>query len=121
MVRKVNLAEAFGRFQDRWSPKIAGTVNDCHVKLAKLEGEFVWHQHEAEDELFLVVKGRLKILLRDGEVTLGPGELVVVPKGVEHCPVAEEECHVLLLEPVTTLNTGDVVNERTVRDLERLA
>ncbi|MHC5011233.1 MAG: cupin domain-containing protein [Planctomycetota bacterium] len=120
MPEKVNLADAFRRFSDHWSPRIAGEVNDMYVKLAKLEGEFVWHQHETEDELFLVVKGNLEIRLRDGTVHLGPGEFFVVPHGTEHLPVAEEECHVLLLERKSTLNTGDVEDARTRRDLERL-
>lgn len=119
-IKTVNLAAAFSRFQDQWSPKVVAQVNDFHVKLAKLEGEFVWHSHADEDELFLVVAGTLKILLRDGDVTLGPGELTVIPKGVEHCPVADGECRVMLLEPATTRNTGEVTNERTVEDLERL-
>jgi mannose-6-phosphate isomerase-like protein (cupin superfamily) len=117
----VNLAEKFSRFIDRWSPKIVGEVNDMHVKLVKLAGEFVWHKHDREDELFLVVAGRLRMQLRDGDREVGPGELIVVPKGTEHCPLAlTDEVHVLLLEPKTTLNTGDVVNERTVSALDRL-
>src|SRR5438445_2488908 len=120
-VRKVNLAEMFGRFQDQWSPKIVGEVNDSHVKLTKLKGEFVWHHHEREDELFLVVEGRLRMQLRDGNRDLRPGEFIIVPRGVEHCPLAlTDEVHVVLIEPKTTLNTGDVVNERTVRNLERI-
>jgi mannose-6-phosphate isomerase-like protein (cupin superfamily) len=117
----VNLAEKFSRFTDRWSPKIVGEVNDMHVKLVKLAGEFVWHQHEREDELFLVVAGRLRMQLRDGDREVGPGEFIVVPRGTEHCPLAlTDEVHVLLLEPKGTLNTGDVVNERTVSALDRL-
>ena len=117
----VNLAEKFSLFTDRWSPKIVGEVNDMHVKLVKLAGEFVWHQHEREDELFLVVAGRLRMQLRGGDREVGPGELIVVPKGTEHCPLAlTDEVHVLLLEPKTTLNTGNVVNERTVAALDRL-
>ena len=119
-VEKVNLSAKLDGFQERWSPKIVGEVNDCYVKLVKVGGEFVWHHHEKEDELFLVLKGRLTILLRDGSVVLEPGELVVIPKGVEHKPVAEGEAHVLLLEPKTTLNTGNVVNERTVAVLDRI-
>jgi mannose-6-phosphate isomerase-like protein (cupin superfamily) len=117
---KTNLAAAFARFSDTWSPKIVGEVNDAHVKLAKLKGEFIWHTHEHEDELFLVVKGRLRLRLRERDILLNEGEFFIVPKGVEHLPVADEECHVLFLEPKTTLNTGNVVNERTVRELERL-
>lgn len=117
----VNLAEAFARFGDYWSPKIAADVNDMQVKLVKLRGEFVWHHHEREDELFLVVAGRLRMQFRDGDRDLGPGELIVVPRGVEHCPLAlTDEVHVLLLEPRTTLNTGNVEDERTVATLERL-
>ena len=119
-MEKVNLAEKLALFQDYWSPKIVGELNDAYVKLVKLKGEFLWHHHEAEDELFLVVKGRLRIKLRDGEVRLEEGEFVIVPKGVDHLPIAEEETHVLLLEPKSTLNTGNVRNERTVADLERI-
>ncbi len=117
-MEKVNLLEKFGRFHEQWSPKIAAELNDSYVKLARLQGEFVWHQHEHEDELFLVVKGRLVIRLRDGEITLEEGELVVIPRGVEHMPVAEEEVWVMLLEPKTTRNTGNVTNERTVEQNE---
>ncbi|HVG19462.1 MAG TPA: cupin domain-containing protein [Blastocatellia bacterium] len=119
-MKKVNIAEKLGLFNDLWSPKIAGELNDSHVKLCKLKGEFVWHHHEAEDELFLVVKGRLVIKLRDGQVDLEEGEFVVIPRGVDHLPVAEEEVHVLLLEPKSTLNTGNVTNERTVENLEQI-
>jgi mannose-6-phosphate isomerase-like protein (cupin superfamily) len=117
---KVNLAQKFGLFQEYWSPKIAGELNDSHVKLVKLKGEFVWHQHDTEDELFLVVKGSLLIKLRDRDIFLEEGEFVIIPRGVEHLPIAEEEAHVLLLEPKTTLNTGSIRNERTVADLERI-
>lgn len=113
-IDKVNLAEKFSRFEDHWRPRIVGEVNDAHVKLVKLKGEFVWHHHEAEDELFFVVKGSLRILLRDGEITLEPGEFAVIPKGVEHCPVADEEVQVMLLEPKTTVNTGEVESGRKV-------
>ena len=117
----VNLAEKFSRFGDHWSPKIVGEVNDMHVKLVKFSGEFVWHFHEREDELFLVVEGRLRLRLRGGEREVGPGEFIVVPRGVEHCPVAlTPEVHALLLEPKTTLNTGNVRNERTVAAPDRL-
>ena len=118
---KVTLSEKFAQFSEHWSPKIVGEVNDMHVKLVKLAGEFVWHQHDREDELFLVVAGRLRMQLRDGDREVGPGEFIVVPKGTEHCPLAlTDEVHVLLLEPKTTLNTGNVVNERTVPALDRL-
>lgn len=121
MIRKVNLAEAFSTFDEVWSPRVAGDINDMQVKLVKLRGEFVWHQHEQEDELFLVVKGRVRIALRSqDDVMVGPGEFVIVPRGVEHCPVAEESCEVLLFEPKTTLNTGNVEGPRTVRDLARI-
>ena len=119
-IEKVNLTEKLGLFNDRWSPKIVGELNDSQVKLVKLKGEFVWHHHEAEDELFLVVKGRLLIKLRDRQIELGEGEFVIIPKGVEHLPIAEEEAHVLLLEPKSTLNTGNVMSERTVENLERI-
>ena len=119
-IRKVNLAELLGRFQDHWSPKIVGEVNDSLVKLVKLKGEFVWHRHDIEDELFLVVKGKLRLKLRDKDLVLGPGEFAIIPHGVEHLPVAEEETHVLLFEPNSTLNTGNVRNERTVPTLDRL-
>ena len=119
-IETIDLKEKLGRFQERWSPKIIAEVNDFDVKLAKLEGEFVWHHHEAEDELFLVLKGRLVIQLRDGELVLDEGQLAVIPRGVEHRPVARQEVHVLLFEPKTTLNTGNVRSERTVTELERL-
>jgi mannose-6-phosphate isomerase-like protein (cupin superfamily) len=119
-IRKVNLAEMFGRFQDHWKPKIVGEVNDSHVKLVKFTGEFVWHHHDHEDELFLVVKGRMRMGLRTGDIVVGPGEFIIIPRGVEHKPIAEEETEVLLFEPNSTLNTGNVRNERTVPELERL-
>jgi mannose-6-phosphate isomerase-like protein (cupin superfamily) len=119
-MQKVNLREKFGLFTDYWSPKIAGEINDSFVKLAKVKGEFVWHHHEAEDELFLVVKGRLLIKLRDRDIQLEEGEFVIIPRGVEHLPIAEEEAHLLLLEPKSTLNTGNVQNERTVAELGRV-
>ncbi len=110
---KVNLADKFGLIKEYWSPRIAGELNDSYLKLVKLKGEFVWHHHDAEDELFLVIKGNLRIKLKDREVSLQEGEFLIVPKGVEHCPVAEQEVHVLLLEPKSTVNTGNVQNERT--------
>lgn len=119
-IEKVNLEEKLKLFADHWSPKIVGDLNESQVKLVKLKGEFVWHHHEAEDELFLVVKGRLLIKLRDRQIELGEGEFVIIPKGVEHLPIAEEEAHVLLLEPKSTLNTGNVMSERTVENLERI-
>ncbi len=117
---KVNLAQKFSVFNDFWSPKIVGELNDSHVKLVKFKGEFVWHHHETEDELFLVVKGSLLIKLRDQDIFLKAGEFVIIPRGVEHLPIAKDEVHVLLLEPKTTLNTGNIGNERTVHDLERI-
>ena len=110
----VNIADKFSQIQEYYRPRIAGELNDAYLKLVKLKGEFVWHQHENEDELFLVVKGRLLIKLRDRDLWLDEGEFVIVPKGVEHCPVAEEEVQAILLEPKSTLNTGNVQNERTV-------
>ena len=120
MVTRINLAEKLTRFDDRWSPKIVADLNDSHVKLAKVQGEFVWHQHADEDELFLVLAGTLTIELRDGVVTLGPGEMVVIPKGVEHRPVAAEEVHLMLIEPKGIRHTGDVVTERTVHEYQRI-
>ena len=117
---KVNLTEKLGLFSDLWSPKIVGELNGQHVKLAKLKGEFVWHHHEREDELFLVLRGVLVIHLRDRVITLNEGEFFIVPKGVEHRPVAEDEAHVLLLEPACTVNTGNVRSERTVEYPEHL-
>ena len=119
-IERVSLAEKLNSFQDYWSPKIVGEVNESFVKLVKLKGEFVWHHHEAEDELFLVVKGSLLIRLRDRDIRVEEGEFVIIPRGVEHLPVAEEEVHVLLLEPKSTLNTGNVANERTVAELDRI-
>jgi mannose-6-phosphate isomerase-like protein (cupin superfamily) len=119
-MQAVNLEEKFRQFQEHWSPKIAGEVNDCYVKLVKFKGEFVWHHHENEDELFLVVKGRLRMRFRDREVWVNEGEFIIVPKGVEHLPVADQEVHVVLLEPKSTLNTGNVRNARTLEKLERI-
>lgn len=119
-IEKVNLTDKFSRFRETWSPKIVGEVNDSYVKLVKLKGEFVWHHHEAEDELFLVVKGKLLMKLRDRDLWLNQGEFVIIPRGVEHLPVAEEEVEVLLFEPKSTLNTGNVQNERTLAELERI-
>src|SRR4051812_19648023 len=119
-MNKVNLRDKLKLFSDHWKPKIVGELNGQHVKLFKLQGEFVWHKHDAEDELFLVVQGRLRMDFRDRQEWLDEGEFFIVPRGVEHRPVAEDEVHVLLFEPATTLNTGDVRNERTVDELERL-
>jgi len=119
-VEKVNLAQKFSLFSEHWQPKIVGAVNETLVKVVKFQGDFVWHHHENEDELFLVVKGRMRMGLRTGDVELSEGELFIVPKGVEHKPYAPAECWVVLIEPGTTLNTGNVVNERTVPELERI-
>jgi mannose-6-phosphate isomerase-like protein (cupin superfamily) len=119
-MRTVNLAGAFARFTDRWSPKVLGDVNDFQIKAVKLLGEFVWHSHAAEDELFLVHSGRLLMRFRDREQWVERGEFIIVPRGVEHQPVAPEECEVILIERASTLNTGNVRNERTVERLERL-
>ncbi len=119
-MEKVNLADAFASFDEPWSPRIAAELNGQYVKLAKLEGPFVWHSHEDEDELFFVVKGHLTLRLRDRDIELDEGEFFVVPRGVEHLPIAEAECHVLLFEPASTLNTGETENERTVHDLKWL-
>ena len=112
-MQNVNLSEKLARFQERWSPKVVAAVNDFHVKLVKLKGEFVWHAHEREDELFLVLKGRLRLQFRHKEVVVEPGEFLIVPRGTEHRPVADEEVHVLLLEPSSTVNTGTAGGERT--------
>jgi mannose-6-phosphate isomerase-like protein (cupin superfamily) len=117
---KVNIAEKFSLFNQHWSPRIIAELNGQHVKAAKLLGEFVFHQHPNEDEMFLVIQGRLRMDFRDRQVWIEAGEFIVVPRGVEHCPVAEEEVHLLLFEPIGTLNTGDVENERTVTHLETL-
>ena len=118
--QKVNLVEKFAQFSEHWSPKIIGELNGQQVKVVKLKGEFVWHHHENEDELFLVTQGSLIIRLRDREIEIKPGEFLIVPRGVEHQPYAPEEVHVLLFEPASTLNTGNVVNDRTVDVLEKL-
>jgi mannose-6-phosphate isomerase-like protein (cupin superfamily) len=115
-MEKTNLASKFELINEYWQPKIVGELNDSYIKLAKIKGEFVWHHHESEDELFLIVKGNLTIRLKDGEINLGSGELVVIPRGVEHMPVASEEVQLLLLEPKTTINTGNIQNDRTVQD-----
>jgi len=109
----INLQEKLTKFSEHWSPKVIAQMNDYHFKIAKVRGEFVWHDHPETDEVFIVLKGQLEIHLRDGNVVLNEGEMFVVPKGLEHKPVAEQECHILLIEPVGTVNTGDVVNERT--------
>jgi mannose-6-phosphate isomerase-like protein (cupin superfamily) len=120
-LEKINLKAAFATFNEAWQPRIAGDINESQVKLAKFRGAFDWHHHECEDELFLVVEGKLRMGFRDRNVDLDAGEFIIVPKGVEHRPEAlTEECQVILLEPDTTLNTGNVENERTVRNLQRI-
>jgi mannose-6-phosphate isomerase-like protein (cupin superfamily) len=119
-IRKVNLEESFGRFSEHWVPRIVGALNGQLVKIAKVQGAFDWHRHPGEDELFLVVRGHLDLHFRDGILSLGPGELCVVPRGVEHRPEAREETWILLFEPEGTLNTGDRRTPRTVDDLETL-
>ena len=119
-INKVSLAQKLSLFDDHWNPKIVGELNDSFVKLVKLKGEFVWHHHEAEDELFLVLKGSLLMRFRDKDVRVEEGEFIIVPRGVEHLPIADEEVHIMLLEPKSTLNTGNVANERTHAELERI-
>lgn len=109
----INLQEKLTKFSEHWSPKIIAQMNDYHFKVVKVQGEFVWHDHPDTDEVFLVVRGQLDIHFRDGKVSLHQGEMYVVSKGVEHKPVAESECHILLIEPAGTINTGDVVSEKT--------
>jgi len=119
-IEKVNLREKLSLFSEHWSPRIAGELNGQQVKLAKFQGPFIWHHHDNEDELFLVVKGRFRMELRDRTIELEEGEFLIVPRGVEHRPVADEEVHVLLFEPASTLNTGNVENERTLHELQRV-
>jgi mannose-6-phosphate isomerase-like protein (cupin superfamily) len=116
----VNLAEKFRQFNDYCNPRVIGEINDFQVKAVKFKGEFIWHHHEHEDEMFFVVEGTLRMRFRDREAIVREGEFVIVPHGVEHMPVADEEVHIILLEPKTTLNTGNVTNERTVRQLEHI-
>ena len=116
MIKKVNLYEKFALIDEYWTPRIAGELNDSYVKLAKLKGEFVWHKHENEDELFQVIRGKLVIELRDQQIELDEGEIVIIPKGVEHKPVAVDDVHVMLLELKSTINTGNIQNEFTVDD-----
>jgi mannose-6-phosphate isomerase-like protein (cupin superfamily) len=116
----INFAAKLASFDDLWNPKIVGELNGQHVKVTKIHGEFVWHSHEHEDELFMVVKGQLVIELRDGAVTINPGEFIVIPKGVEHRPIAAEETHVVLIEPAGILHTGGVDDPRRVAEYERI-
>lgn len=119
-MQKINLKDKLNLFNEYWSPKIVGDLNDSYVKLAKLRGEFVWHKHDNEDELFYIIKGTLLIKFRDQDITLNEGEFLIVPKGVEHLPVANEEVHVMLIEPKTTLNTGDTTSDLTKTELDQL-
>ena len=123
-MEKVNVAQKLSLFTDQFSPKIVGEVNDLHVKLVKLQGDFMWHHHDNEDELFFMVKGALRIRVRENgserEFMVNPGEFIIIPRGVEHFPSADEETHVMLLEPKSTLNTGNVASERTVHELQRI-
>ena len=116
----INLQNKLAQFHDHWNPRIIGELNGQQIKLAKLKGEFIWHHHENEDELFLILKGTLKMEFRDRTETIHPGEIIIVPKGVEHRPVAENEVELMLFEPATTLNTGNLQNERTRAELSRL-
>jgi len=119
-MQKINLSQKFAAFADHWSPKIVGELNGQQVKLAKFKGPFIWHHHDDEDELFLVHRGNFRMELRDGTIELGPGDFVIVPRGVEHRPVADEEVEVMLFEPASTLNTGNVRNERTLDELSHI-
>jgi mannose-6-phosphate isomerase-like protein (cupin superfamily) len=116
-MEKINIINKLNLFQDHWNPRIIGELNGQHVKLAKLKGEFIWHSHEKEDELFYVIKGCLKMEFRDRVEILQPGEMIIVPRGVDHKPVAVEEVHIMLFEPASTINTGDIENERTRKKL----
>jgi mannose-6-phosphate isomerase-like protein (cupin superfamily) len=119
-MEKVNIREKLGQFNDYWNPRIIGELNNQHVKAVKLKGEFVWHHHDHEDELFLVIKGKLKMEFRDKIVEINEGEFIVVPRKVEHKPVADNEVEILLFEPATTLNTGNVENQLTRKELEKI-
>jgi mannose-6-phosphate isomerase-like protein (cupin superfamily) len=116
----INLKDKFCQFSDYWNPRIIGELNDCHIKAVKLKGEFVWHHHDNEDELFLVARGTLRMKFRDRETLVREGEFIIVPRGTEHCPAADEEVHLILMEPKSTLNTGNITNERTVAQLEHI-
>jgi len=117
---KVNIAEKLSQFADHWNPRIVGELNGQHVKAVKLKGEFIWHHHDHEDELFYVVKGKFDMELADKTITINEGEFIIIPRGVEHRPNAHEEVHVLLFEPATTLNTGNVVNQKTLVELDKI-
>ena len=120
MVKKINIDQKLSLFNDHWNPRIIGELNKQHVKLAKIKGEFIWHKHDDEDEMFLVLKGTLKIEFRDRTETIQENEIIIVPKGVEHKPIAEEEVSIMLFEPATTINTGALENERTRKNLESI-
>lgn len=119
-MEKINIQEKLNLFNEYWSPRIIGEVNDSYVKIAKFKGDFIWHTHQNEDEMFYVLKGSLTIKFRDKAVLLQEGECIVIPRGIEHMPVAEEEVWVMLIEPKATLNTGNVINDRTVETLEKI-
>jgi mannose-6-phosphate isomerase-like protein (cupin superfamily) len=116
----INLKEKFSGFSDQWNQRLLGVINDCAVKIVTIKREFIWHHHDVEDELFLVVKGLLRMKFRDHEAVIREGEFIIVPHGVEHCPVANEEVHIVLIEPKSAVNTGNIVNERTVAPLEHI-
>ncbi len=120
-MKTINIADKHKLFDEAWTPRIVGDLNGSQVKLAKFRGEFAWHAHENEDEFFLVTKGTMRMRLRDGDQIVGSGEFIIVPRGVEHCPVAEsDEVHVMMVEPASTVNTGDLDDARTLTDLERI-
>ena len=119
-MKKINISQKLAQFNDHWNPRIIGELNKQHVKLAKIKGEFIWHKHDDEDEMFLVLKGTLKIEFRDRTETIQENEIIIVPKGVEHKPIAEEEVSIMLFEPATTINTGELENERTRKNLESI-
>ena len=119
-MKKINISQKLAQFKDHWNPRIIGELNQQHVKIAKLKGEFIWHKHDDEDEMFLVLKGTLKIEFRDRTETIHENEIIIVPKGVEHKPIADQEVSIMLFEPVTTINTGALENERTRKNLESL-
>ncbi len=120
MLKKINISQKLAQFKDHWNPRIVGELNYQHIKLDKLKGEFIWHKHDSEDEMFLVLRGSLKIAFRDRTETINENEMIIVPKGVEHKPIAEEEVSIMLFEPATTINTGNLDNERTRKNLEYL-
>tara|TARA_A200000113_G_scaffold190148_1_gene178395 strand:- start:52 stop:411 length:360 start_codon:yes stop_codon:yes gene_type:complete len=119
-MKKINISQKLAQFKDHWNPRIIGELNKQHVKIAKLKGEFIWHKHDEEDEMFLVLNGTLKIAFRDRTETIQENEIIIVPKGVEHKPIADEEVSIMLFEPATTINTGSLENERTRKNLESL-